>query len=230
MQGNVIHSIPNCSFLLCWDIPTIPPHKNIAPRFWNRYRRSYHRWRRTGCIKFNSLAFLATLFTGSFQTKWLCSPDWILTVTRPAANCIKDNPVITDIALFASAEIKPTDKINLRPGLRFIKTPFIMRRLWYPPFNAKFNLNKQLDHRLAYAYGFRSPALRELYLPLLTSTIYCGQPDLKAEYSNIFPGCPLDRSAKKMACITTLLTTYYNVFKTWSILHSQLPIQPIHLL
>jgi outer membrane receptor for ferrienterochelin and colicins len=56
-----------------------------------------------------------------------------------------------------------------------------------PSINSKFILNKQLDLRLAYAYGFRSPALRELYFEFVDANHnIVGNPDLKAENSNSF--------------------------------------------
>lgn len=100
---------------------------------------------------------------------------------------ILGNPSIADYAAFVSAEIKPAPGINIRPGLRFIKNSVYNAPPVIPSINTKFVLNKQLDLRLAYAYGFRSPALRELYFDFVDANHnIVGNPDLKAENSNSF--------------------------------------------
>lgn len=100
---------------------------------------------------------------------------------------IVGEPAINDYAAFVSAEIKPTSKINIRPGLRFIHNSQYDAPPVVPSLNTKFVLSKTLDLRLAYARGFRSPALRELYFIFndANHNIY-GNPDLKAEHSNSF--------------------------------------------
>ncbi len=102
---------------------------------------------------------------------------------------INGSPSITDYALFVSAEFKPTDKMNIRPGLRFIKNSVYDAPPAIPSVNTKFKLSKTLDLRLAYAYGFRSPALRELYFSFHDANHDIeGNPGLKAEHSNSFNG------------------------------------------
>ncbi|MBL0181414.1 MAG: TonB-dependent receptor [Chitinophagaceae bacterium] len=102
---------------------------------------------------------------------------------------ISGSPVITDYAAFISAEIKPVSWINIRPGLRFIKNSVYDAPPVIPSINSKFILSKNLDLRLAYAYGFRSPALRELYFDFVdVNHNIVGNPNLKAEYSNSFNG------------------------------------------
>ncbi|MFN8252528.1 MAG: TonB-dependent receptor [Ferruginibacter sp.] len=164
--------------------------------------------------KFNSLAFRNTLYW-QLSNKVALQPGLDINRDQASGERIKDNPVITDIALFASAEIKPTDKINLRPGLRFIKNSVYDAPPVIPSFNAKFNLNKQLDLRLAYAYGFRSPALRELYFAFVDiNHNIVGNPDLKAEYSNNFSLAAHWTAVPKNGMhYNASLTTYYNVFK-----------------
>jgi len=102
---------------------------------------------------------------------------------------ISGSPVITDYAAFISAEIKPASWVNIRPGLRFIKNSVYDAPPAIPSINSKFILSKNLDLRLAYAYGFRSPALRELYFDFVdVNHNIVGNPNLKAEYSNSFNG------------------------------------------
>src|SRR5699024_9649419 len=56
-----------------------------------------------------------------------------------------------------------------------------------PSINTKFTLSNSFDLRAAYARGFRSPALRELYFTFFDANHSIqGNEDLKAEYSNSF--------------------------------------------
>lgn len=100
---------------------------------------------------------------------------------------INGEPVIMDYAFFISSEIKPIAAINIRPGVRFIHNSVYDAPTAIPSLNTKFVLSSSLDFRVAYARGFRSPALRELYYDFVDAshTIY-GNPNLKAEESNSF--------------------------------------------
>jgi len=127
---------------------------------------------------------------------------------------ISGSPVITDYAAFISAEIKPVSWINIRPGLRFIKNSVYDAPPAIPSINSKFILSKNLDLRLAYAYGFRSPALRELYFDFVdVNHNIVGNPNLKAEYSNSFNGS-LNWSApiSKNIAFSTSLGSFFNDF------------------
>lgn len=96
---------------------------------------------------------------------------------------------IEDYAVFASAEISPVQRINIRPGLRFMHNSVYDAPPVIPSLNTKFSLTDKLDLRLAYAYGFRAPALRELYFSFHdASHDIDGNPDLKAEHSNSLTG------------------------------------------
>ena len=138
--------------------------------------------------KFNSFVFRNTL---QYQINNTISLQPGIDINREEASGqrILGNPIITDYAAFISAEIKPTHKINIRPGLRFIKNSVYNAPPVIPSINTKFVLNNQLDVRVAYAYGFRSPALRELYFNFVDANHnIVGNPNLKAEYSNSFTG------------------------------------------
>jgi outer membrane receptor for ferrienterochelin and colicins len=96
---------------------------------------------------------------------------------------------IEDYAVFASAEISPVKYINIRPGLRFTHNSVYDAPPVIPSLNTKVSLTNNLDLRLAYAYGFRAPALRELYFSFHdASHDIDGNPDLKAEHSNSLTG------------------------------------------
>lgn len=137
-------------------------------------------------------------------------------INRESANGerIEGNPVITDYAAFISSEIKPTDKINIRPGLRFIKNSVYDAPPVIPSINTKFVLSKTVDLRLAYAYGFRSPALRELYFSFHDANHDIeGNTDLKAEHSNSFTASLAWEPANKGAVrYQSVLGAFYNKF------------------
>jgi outer membrane receptor for ferrienterochelin and colicins len=102
---------------------------------------------------------------------------------------IKGTPIINDYAFFISSELKASEKVNIRPGLRFIKNSVYHAPSIIPSLNTKFSLNSALDLRLAYARGFRAPALRELYYDFFdASHAIMGNENLKAEQSNSFNG------------------------------------------
>ena len=163
--------------------------------------------------KFNSFVLRNTLYW-QLSSKVSLQPGIDINSDKASGQRIEGSPVITDVALFVSAEIKPTDKINIRPGVRFIKNSVYNAPPGIPSVNAKFNLNKQLDLRFAYAYGFRSPALRELYFYYVdVNHNIVGNPNLKAENSNNFSAA-LHWTAvpKNNISYNASLTTFYNVF------------------
>lgn len=127
---------------------------------------------------------------------------------------IEGSPEINDYAYFASSEIKLGSKVNLRPGLRFIYNSVYDAPPVIPSVNTKFTLAKGLDLRAAYARGFRSPALRELYFTFFdASHSIKGNPNLKAETSdsyNAFLSYQVtDRQDLRW---NTTLGTFYNTF------------------
>lgn len=100
---------------------------------------------------------------------------------------LKDNAVLTEYALFLTTEIKAFSWINIRPGLRFVGNSVFDVPLVIPSLNTKFALNEAFDLRVAYARGFRSPALRELFFTFFdTNHSIRGNENLKPEYSNSF--------------------------------------------
>lgn len=100
---------------------------------------------------------------------------------------IQGSPSINEFAYFVSSEFKLGQKINIRPGLRFLKNSVYDAPPAIPSINTKFILTDGLDLRLAYARGFRSPALRELYFTFFDSSHSIrGNTDLKAENSDSF--------------------------------------------
>jgi outer membrane receptor for ferrienterochelin and colicins len=122
---------------------------------------------------------------------------------------------VDDYAFFITSEITPTNGINIKPGLRFIKNSVYDAQTVLPSINTKFRLGKNLDLRASFAQGFRAPSLRELYFNFFDANHQIvGNPDLKAETSNSF-NASLNWSkftASKVA-YSTVLTGFYNKVK-----------------
>ncbi len=99
------------------------------------------------------------------------------------------NNSINDHAFFITSEITPSRKVNIRPGIRIIHNSVYDAPPIIPSLNTKFVLTSNLDLRLAYARGFRSPSIRELYYNFFDANHQIvGNPDLKAETSHSFTG------------------------------------------
>ena len=130
---------------------------------------------------FRATAQYAPLKVISFQ------PGFEFNRDEATGQRINGSPVIKDYAFFLSSEIKPVAAVNIRPGIRFIHNSVYDAPTAIPSLNTKFAITSSLDFRAAYARGFRSPALRELYYDFVDAshTIF-GNPNLKAEESNSF--------------------------------------------
>ncbi|HRO69455.1 MAG TPA: TonB-dependent receptor [Chitinophagaceae bacterium] len=119
---------------------------------------------------------------------------------------------ISDYAFFLTSEITPSSRINIRPGIRVIENSVYNAPPVIPSINTKFALTTNLDLRLAYAMGFRSPSLRELYFNFFDANHQLlGNPDLKAETSNSFTGSlNWEKISPKQVVYTTVLSGFYN--------------------
>ncbi|HTE12856.1 MAG TPA: TonB-dependent receptor [Chitinophagaceae bacterium] len=163
--------------------------------------------------KLNSFIFRPTL---QYSVSSRVSLQTGIDINREAASGqrISGKPVITDYALFVSTEMKLGNWINIRPGLRFIKNAVYDAPPVIPSVNTKLSLSKTLDLRVAYAYGFRSPALRELYFSFHDANHDIeGNPNLKAEHSNSFNGSLSWTSPNKGDVqLVSALGGFYNLF------------------
>ena len=138
--------------------------------------------------KFNT-ALLRGMFAWKVSDRLSFQPGVDINLNEGSGDRIDATRKINDYAAFVSAEFKPTPSVNIRPGLRFIHNSVYDAPPVIPSLNTRFGLTKTLDLRLAYAHGFRSPALRELYFYFFdASHSIKGNPNLKAEYSNSFSG------------------------------------------
>lgn len=93
---------------------------------------------------------------------------------------------IGDYALFASADWQISEKLVLRPGVRYAyntayRAPII------PSFHAKYKINDIWTLRGSYGMGFRAPSLKELYFYFVDINHNIrGNENLKAEKSHSF--------------------------------------------
>jgi len=91
---------------------------------------------------------------------------------------------ISDVAVFASMEVALSQRVTLRPGVRYAyntryDAPVI------PSLNMRWALGKGFTLRSSYARGFRAPSLKELYLFFVdVNHDIVGNPDLNAERSH----------------------------------------------
>jgi outer membrane receptor for ferrienterochelin and colicins len=163
--------------------------------------------------KFNSAVFRGT-FQYKVSDQVFLQPGIEFNSNTGNGERIAGEPTINDYAFFVSSELKPLEWLNIRPGLRFIKNSVYDAPPVIPSLNTKFRFNDSFDLRAAYARGFRSPALRELYFTFFDAnhSIH-GNEKLEAEYSNSFNaylswyGNPLNSLQ-----ITSTLGGFYNEF------------------
>ena len=122
---------------------------------------------------------------------------------------------VNDYALFVTWEITPSKNINIRPGLRFVENSVYDAPPVIPSINTKFGLTGNIDLRVAYARGFRSPSLRELYFNFFdASHQIVGNPDLKAETSHSFTGSlNWKKVTPGQVVYTTAVSGFYNSVK-----------------
>lgn len=136
-------------------------------------------------------AFTSFIFRGTMHYKvsemLSFQPGIEIASNKGTGQRIDGEPVINDYAFFVSSEVKPVGWLNLRPGFRFIKNSVYDAPPLIPSLNAKAALSDDFDLRAAYARGFRSPALRELYFVFFDANHSIqGNENLKAEHSDSF--------------------------------------------
>ncbi len=162
--------------------------------------------------------FTSSTLRGTFlhrvSEKFSWQPGFDVSFNEGFGDRIDTRRSITDYAIFASAEIKPTSVINVRPGIRFIRNSAYDAPPVVPSVNVKLRLSPLLDLRAAYARGFRAPALRELYFYFFDSShSIIGNPDLKAEHSNSITASLTRHGAVATdIALGTTLGVFYNHF------------------
>jgi outer membrane receptor for ferrienterochelin and colicins len=164
-------------------------------------------------------AFLQSLNLRTAFT-YVLSPIWSMQVgleynyDRVSGDRILGTPDVANWAAFISAEYKPTEKINLRPGLRVNKNTVYTAPPLIPSINAMYKWSDKLSLRTSYARGFRAPALRELYFEFndANHNIY-GNDQLKAERSNSYNvSLAYRKPFQENKTYATELSFFYNNF------------------
>jgi outer membrane receptor for ferrienterochelin and colicins len=116
-----------------------------------------------------------------------------------------------DIAFFVSSEIKISNKLAIRPGIRYGYNSLYSTEP-SPSLNFKYDIKKNTQLRVGYGRGFRVPSLRELYHEFIdTNHNIVGNPDLSPEYSHNISG-DLTRSFDKLN-LNTSVSVFYNYIK-----------------
>ncbi|MCD6178272.1 MAG: TonB-dependent receptor [Bacteroidales bacterium] len=95
---------------------------------------------------------------------------------------------IGDYAIFITNKYQLHSKIIMQTGLRYAYNTKFTSPLLYS-INLKLNLNNNLQARVSFAKGFRSPTLKEMYLDFSHAGYNIkGNPDLQPEYSHSLNG------------------------------------------
>lgn len=116
---------------------------------------------------------------------------------------------IDDLAAYASGEFELSDGLKLRPGLRYAYNSVYDVPLT-PSVNLRWRPSDRLTYRLSYAKGFRSPALKELYLTFVdVNHNLHGNLDLNPETSNSF-NLNIAYSPKSAESLSAQLALAYN--------------------
>ncbi len=129
---------------------------------------------------------------------------------RSAGRRILENrQAIGDYALYATAEIQATERLLLRPGIRYSYNTDYQSPVT-PSLNVKYNV-KDHTFRASYASGFRAPSLKELYFEFVdvNHNIF-GNPELQAEQSHNFSSSYLWSKRYDKMLVTINQSVFYN--------------------
>lgn len=117
---------------------------------------------------------------------------------------------ISDAALFATAEVAATERLTVRPGLRYAwnsryDAPLI------PSLNLRWKLGERFVTRASYARGFRAPSLKELYLYFVdVNHDIVGNPALNAERSHNLSASLSYRHARDKEVYNSEVNIFHN--------------------
>lgn len=117
---------------------------------------------------------------------------------------------ISDVAVFATAEYNATERITLRPGLRYAWNSRYDAPL-VPSFNVRWRIGERFVARASYARGFRAPSLKELYLYFVdVNHDIVGNPGLEAERSHNVSGGLTYRHAREKEVYSSEINLFHN--------------------
>ncbi|MBK8950912.1 MAG: TonB-dependent receptor [Flavobacteriales bacterium] len=121
-----------------------------------------------------------------------------------------DGETISDLAAFASMELRPWSRLTLRPGLRYafntrFEAPLI------PSLNLRWAATPALTVRAAYARGFRAPSLKELHLYFVdVNHDIVGNPELRPERAHHGSAGLTYRAQQERGTWTAELSAFHN--------------------
>ncbi len=162
--------------------------------------------------KFQSLNFRTSLLYIASK-KLNFQPGIEISYDNAIDDRIKGSPEISNYAVFLTAEYKPTEEINIRPGIRYNKNSLYDAPV-ISSLNLLYRLNDNVSIRGSYAQGFRAPALRELYFDFVDANhaIY-GNDKLKAERSQSFNvSFSYRKPLSENKMYSTEVSYFYNTF------------------
>ncbi|MFD2597788.1 TonB-dependent receptor plug domain-containing protein [Sphingobacterium corticis] len=165
-------------------------------------------------VKFNSLFFRGTVqykFSEQIHTQLGVEYDG----ESGSGDRLENNASVAEYATFFTAEIQPISRLNIRPGVRFIGNTVFRSLPVIPSLNLKYGITDQMTWRAAYARGFRSPALRELYFQFFDANHSInGNTNLRPENSNSFNSYfSYENRINENKRFYTSLGGTYNVFR-----------------
>lgn len=146
----------------------------------------------------DTIAFQTTFFRNTFDDviQWdLGTTQWHTQLgidgtfeTAQGTTLSTGDKEMTDLGLFASAEIEIGENLKIRPGIRLTYNSIFSANP-SASINLKYNIAKYTQLRLSYGRGFRAPSLRELYHEFIDANHnIVGNDELEPEYSDNING------------------------------------------
>ncbi len=120
----------------------------------------------------------------------------------PPTDAANNQVAMAEIAAFASTRLSVGNRLLIQPALRYGYNTRYQHPV-LPSLHVKYDLNSQFTLRGGYSRGFRSPALKELFINFIDLNHFIvGNPELKAEFSHTF---------------TTRIDYHSNPSRTWTV-------------
>lgn len=159
-------------------------------------------------------AFLRSTLSWYMHDKLAIQPGIEWKYDKTTGERISGTPSISDYSFFLTGEWKPTERIQIKPGIRISKNSVYDAPPVIPSINTKFSLGNKADLRISYARGFRAPILRELYFYYFDANHSIqGNTNLKAETSDSYIATLSWYGAEKPIRWKTAVSLFYNDFK-----------------
>lgn len=149
-----------------------------------------------------------------YSKKLSIQPGIEYTYDKATGDRIVGEPSISNFSAFLTAEYKPFEKLNIRPGVRLTKNSQYDAPPLIPSINTLYQVNDNISLRASYAQGYRAPAIRELYFLFKDSNHDLrGNENLKAESSNSFNASfTYKKPFKENRFYSTELSYFYNFY------------------